>query len=236
MRIAIVEDETEATEKLKGFILRYGRENDRIFDVAEFADTASFLFGYKPEYDVVFMDIEMPGRNGMDGAKKLRVFDPDVPLVFVTGLMHYAIKGYEVGATDYLVKPYSYEAFAMTFSVALKKSETAGLSVTVCNTSGYTRILLSSVYFVEVNKHRVLYHTDIGIVDVWGSMKSAESVFPPRSFAKCASSFLVNLARVKSVAGDTVTVGEYKLKISRSKKKSFLQALNAFVAGGGELL
>lgn len=236
MRIAIVEDETQAAEKLGDFIRRYGRENGRTFEISEFRDTASFLFGYKPEYDLVFMDIEMPGRNGMDGAKKLREFDPDVTLVFVTGLMHYAVKGYEVGATDYLVKPYSYEAFEMTFSAALKRSENSGLSVTVRNMSGYTRIPLSSVYYVEVNKHRVVYHTDSGIVDVWGSMKSAESALPPLSFARCGASFLVNLARVRSVDGDTVTVGGERLKISRSKKKDFLRSLNAFVASGGGLL
>ena len=236
MRIAIVEDDKEAAEKLSGFIRHYGRENGRAFEIAEFRDTASFLIGYKPKYDLVFMDIEMPGRNGMDGAKKLRECDPEVPLVFVTGLMHYAVKGYEVGALDYLVKPYSYEAFAMTFSAAVKKSENAEQSVTVRNMNGYVRIPLSSVYYIEVNKHRVLYHTDGGTVDVWGSMKTAESALPPRLFAKCGASFLVNLSYVRSVEGDVAAVGGDLLKISRSKKKSFLRALGAFVALGGVLV
>ena len=233
MRTAIVEDDKEAAEKLSGFIRRYGRENGRVFDIAEFKDTAAFLFGYKPDYDLVFMDIEMPGRNGMDGAKKLREFDPDVPLVFVTGLMHYAVKGYEVGALDYLVKPYSYEAFEMTFSMAVKKRADAERSVTVRNMSGYARIPLSAIYYVEVNKHRVIYHTDFGLVDVWGSMKAAEKALPPFSFAKCGASWLVNLGRVKSIEGDSVVVGGDRLKISRAKKKAFLQALNAFVSYGG---
>ena len=71
-RIAIVEDEADSRKKLKNFLNQYERESGSILQVKEFNDGLFFVSDYEPEYDVIFMDIEMPHMNGMDAARKIR--------------------------------------------------------------------------------------------------------------------------------------------------------------------
>lgn len=234
MNIAVVEDNDSEAAFIRGFIDRYFKEKNMQCKVTVFSDALFFLFGYKPEFDCVFMDIDLPNLNGLDGAKKLRESDPAVPLVFVTSLARYAVKGYGVGALDYLVKPFSYENFALTMDTVCTHTKlNSQSSVTVRNLDGYKVIPTCSIYYVEVRKHRIMYHTDTGIIDVWGSMPSAEAGLPKESFVKCGASWLVNLKNVKSVSGNTVTVGKDILKISRAKKKEFMTALHEYITGKG---
>lgn len=103
MRVAIVEDEAESAAVLQAHFARYGKERGCTFAADVYADAESFITGYRPDYDLVLFDIEMPGMNGMKGAQKLREVDPYVPIVFVTNMARYAVKGYSVGAIDFIV-------------------------------------------------------------------------------------------------------------------------------------
>lgn len=228
MKAAIVDDEKSALEKLCKHLAVYGEKHGIEIETCEFSDVFLLLINYKPEYDVIFMDINLLGLNGMDGAKKLREQDPEVPIVFVTSLVRYATEGYSVNAFDYIVKPYSYEAVEMTVDALLKRVKNK--EIVVSNLGGYTRIPVSSIQYVEINKHRVLYHTDFGVVDVWGSMAKAENELKDAGFAKCGASWLVNLHQVKAVEGNWVTVGDIKIRVSRAKKKEFLLKLHEIVA------
>ena len=234
MKVAIVEDDGAAADKLRSYLKLYTNKRGTEFDVTVFSDAVFFLFSYKPEYDCIFMDIDLPFLNGMDGALKLRESDPHVPIIFVTSLAKYAVRGYEASALDYLVKPYSFEALEMSVTRAIERAEALESgSITVKNMEGARRITFDSIYYVEVHKHRLLYHTDTGVVDVWGSMPDAEKVLPAHRFCKCGASWLVNLGRVRAIHGNFVTVGGEELKISRARKKAFMAALHAYISGGG---
>lgn len=76
--VAVVEDDDKEAERIKSYLVSYGKENDENFNVLHFSDGLEFLEKIRPEIDVVFMDIEMPFLNGMDAAKKLRQSDPSV--------------------------------------------------------------------------------------------------------------------------------------------------------------
>ena len=138
-----------------------------------------------------------------------------------------------MNATDYLVKPYTYAALELAMNSVVARRTGADRAVTVRNLEGSTRIPIGSIYYVEVNKHRVIYHTDFGLVDVWGSMKSAEENLPKDSFAKCGASWLVNLMHVRKVCSGEVEVGGDSIKISRARRKEFIAALHAYIAREG---
>lgn len=110
--VAIVEDEAESSELLRAFLERFEKEAKVSLSVSSFADGMDFISDYTPKYDLVLLDIDMPHLNGLAAAKKLRKMDDDVLIVFVTNLAQYAIRGYEVEALDFLVKPVDYTAFA----------------------------------------------------------------------------------------------------------------------------
>lgn len=116
LKIAVVEDQTEVRESLCQFIRQYAGEQGLQAEVEPFADGAVIAEGYQPGYDIIFLDVEMPRLGGFGAAERIRAVDPDVVLVFVTNMAQYAIKGYEVDALDYVLKPVSYGAFCTKLS------------------------------------------------------------------------------------------------------------------------
>ena len=117
--IAIVEDEDGAAEILQSHIEQFAKTNGQEFTVRRFRDAVELLTDYKPLYSVVFMDIQMPHMDGMTAAMQLRALDKTVSIIFITNLVQYAQKGYEVDAIAYLLKPVSYFDFALKFKKAL---------------------------------------------------------------------------------------------------------------------
>lgn len=108
IRIAMVEDEAAVREQLMGYVQRYTRQYGTEFSVTEFADGVDILENYRPVYDIVFLDVEMKHLDGMETARRIRALDADVVLIFITNMAQYAIKGYAVGALDYVLKPVPY--------------------------------------------------------------------------------------------------------------------------------
>ena len=90
LRCAIVEDSPRELEHLKECLARYSAERDIPLETTAFGDAASFLEHYRADYDIVFMDIELPGINGMEAAHRLREIDRQVILIFVTNMAQFA--------------------------------------------------------------------------------------------------------------------------------------------------
>src|SRR5690606_3436970 len=90
---------------------RFQRANGERFHVAAFRDGADVLAEYRPDWDVLFLDVQMPRVDGMTAARRIREVDSEVIVVFVTSSPHYAVSGYEVDALSYLLKPVSYTSF-----------------------------------------------------------------------------------------------------------------------------
>ena len=120
-RIALVEDELDAADALAAFLDRYAQERGLDFALARFTNAMDFELT-KESFDLVFMDIQMPGINGMEAAHLLRTYDEVTPIVFVTNLAQYAVRGYEVDALDFIVKPVTYFNFRMRMDKAMRQN------------------------------------------------------------------------------------------------------------------
>lgn len=111
IKIAIVEDEAAVRDQLTDYVRRYTRQYGTEFEVTCFTDGDEILENYRPAFDIIFLDVEMKRLNGMETAQRIRELDDDVLLIFITNMAQYAIKGYSVGALDYVLKPVPYFAF-----------------------------------------------------------------------------------------------------------------------------
>ena len=232
-RIAIVEDQDEEVERLSAYFDRYSKENDCSFLITRFESGDSFLARYQPFYDVVFMDIMMPGINGLETARELRKVDANVTLVFVTNMARFAIRGYEVEAFDFVVKPVTYQSFVIKLNRILVKlqNEQRDTYILLNLADGKKRISPARIKYLEVNGHKVIYHTTEGNYPVYGSMKSAEEQLNPSVFSRCNNRYLVNLNYVSAINGLSVEVDGETLQISRSRKNAFIKQLNEFLGG-----
>lgn len=137
IHIAIVDDEQKQRDLLCGYLERYRQESGRQLRVTAFADAETFLQGYQPDFDIIFMDIQLPDRDGMTLSKKLRETNRTVILIFVTNMVQMAVEGYSVDAMDFIVKPVNYYRMAAALD-SLKKLEQQleGQGFARCN-SGY---------------------------------------------------------------------------------------------------
>ena len=233
-RIAIVEDEAAVREQLAGYVQRYTRQYGIQFEVTMFTDGVEILEDYRPVYDIIFLDVEMLHLDGMETARRIRELDSDVLLIFITNMAQYAIKGYAVGALDYVLKPVPYFAFSQQLQKAvnqLAKRTRHYLAVPV--DGGMRRLDAATIYYIESEGHRVHFYTEDGDFSAPGALKAMEEKLTGRLFARCNSGYLVNLAQVSGVQQNTVQVGPHELQISRPKRRAFLAALADYIGGEG---
>ena len=233
-RIAIVEDEAAVREQLAGYVQRYTRQYGTQFEVTMFTDGVEILEDYRPVYDIIFLDVEMQHLDGMETARRIRELDSDVLLIFITNMAQYAIKGYAVGALDYVLKPVPYFAFSQQLQKAvnqLAKRTRHYLAVPV--DGGLRRLDAATIYYIESEGHRVHFYTEDGDFSAPGALKALEEKLAGRLFARCNNGYLVNLAQVSGVQQNTVQVGPHELQISRPKRRAFLAALADYIGGEG---
>lgn len=232
LRIAIVDNDQNASDQMQTFIRRYARNEgmDVYLDVFDRAD--KFLSQYKSIYDIIFMEIELPGLNGMDAAKRLRKIDADVVLVFVSAFARYAIRGYEVDALDFVLKPFNYYTFSMKLERSIQRIRPqTGAQIAIKTSDGVRRLDVGQIYYLETKSRMLYYHTATGVYSVRGSLQSAEQGLVEHAFAKCNQCYLVNLKHVTDVRDDYVEVAGTMLEISRRNRKSFLDAVVAYIGG-----
>lgn len=230
IKAAIVEDDISAYQNIDGMLKRYSSETGREIQTHYFSDGRSFLKNLRPDFDLVFMDINMPDMNGLEVARKMRKVDGKIFLIFVTDLAQYAIKGYEVDAIDFIIKPVKYEHLRQKLNrICSTLSEyKEEHKVLIRTENGNVILSTSDIFYVEIINHRLYYHAKSGTFDAYGSLSDVEKSFPT-SFARCNHCYLVNLEYVTSVDKFTVTVGQDKLMISHPKKKEFQMALTKYL-------
>lgn len=230
INVAIVEDEKNAADLLLSYFNTYTEKKGEKFHVVWFDNPVNFLTYYKPNYDLVLMDIELPDINGMDTSRKLRKIDKTVTLIFVTNMSQFAVTGYEVDAFDYIVKPVSYYDFALKLERALEriKSRTE-LKIQVVVDDVIKCITSSELKYVEVINHKLIFHTKDGDYVGNGTLKDFEKKLQTADFARCNNCYLVNLRYVTGISGYTVTVDGDELQISHPKRKDFKRALNDYL-------
>ena len=183
---------------------------------------------YKPEYELVFMDIEMPDINGLKMAEKLRAVDSLVGLVFITNIAKYAIEGYRYEAMDYILKPVTYAGFKIKMDRILSRLKKTDKKIVITTRNEQYVVGANSVYYVEVSLHSIVYHTESGDYTAYGTLKEVMRQFPEDQFIKCNNCYFVNLAHIRGFSGTTLLVGPFELEISRARKKDVLAAYNHY--------
>lgn len=230
LKIAVVDDDALFREQVKVFIEKYFDGDTKEFSVRCYRDGFEFLAEYEGDCDIAMLDIMMPRMNGIEVAHKLRERDQNVLVMFITITPAFAIRGYEVAAVDYILKPLSYERdFKYKFDRVVKKAKVMqqrSKELVLKDEDGrFVRLSVDDLICVVKERDDVVYYTKQGQFSQRDSIyKVWENLRDEKSFAVVNSGCLVNMAFIDNIDDNVVVLrnGE-RHAISRGKKKDFFE-------------
>lgn len=233
IRVCVVDDDPVSTQCLLRMIERYREESAEGISVTVLTDGAQLIDTYRSDVDILLLDIDMPGLDGFSAARVIRDIDKQVVIVFVTNLLHYAVRGYEVGALSYLVKPLKYFAFAQQLrrSIIEVRRRGVGRVLALPIDTGLVRVPMDEVVFIETGHRRSIVHVMDGRYEVSRTLKQLEEDVAEGPFFRSNNCYVVNLDHVREVQRNLclMTTGE-RLAVSRPRKRAFLEALTDHLA------
>ncbi|NCB09402.1 MAG: response regulator transcription factor [Bacteroidia bacterium] len=171
----------------------------------------------------------MPKLSGIDFIRSLK----EPPLfVLVTAYPEYALKGFEVDAVDYLVKPVSFERFRIAvnraqerFSGKIQKSALTEHIMVRADKKNY-RIHFDEIFFLEAQGDYVKFVTSGKSLMVHGTLKDFDAQLPSSGFAQIHKSYIISLSKVDYIEGNLLKIGDYKLPVSITYREQLMQKLN----------
>ena len=233
LQIAVVEDDVAASDTIRTYLNTILAEKQMSANIHVY-DTAEQLIACRDmrQYHMALFEIELPGINGMEAAKRFREANENAVIIFVTNMAQYAIRGYEVDALDFVLKPVSYYQFSTKLARALQRVQRRKGGQIALQTAGGVQLLnTEDIYWLETRDRMLHYHTSTGVWSVRSSLQNAEKQLAPYHFARCNQCYLVNLRHVTGVQNDFVQIGQEQLEISRRQRAAFLAAVAAYVGG-----
>ena len=202
MKIAICDDDSQELARISSFIDTYKQNNKASLTYKSFQNAIELISAVNNgEYDIILLDILMPGMTGMQAAHEIRAFDTRLKIVFLTSSPEFAVESYAVKAYDYILKPASKEKLFSIPDALIAEEQKPQEGLTVKTQAGMIRILFSKLAFVEVIHKKLYFHLADGSVhEVTASLAAFEDQLLSRSgFVKVHRSYIVNLWQVSEL-------------------------------------
>ncbi|MCI9435907.1 MAG: response regulator transcription factor [Lachnospiraceae bacterium] len=222
IRIAICDDEESMSNRIRTMTSAFFRGKNMETAILQFSGGEELL-GYGGSIDILFLDIQMAGMDGMETAVKLREKGFRGFLIFITVLREMVFRSFEVQAYDYLVKPVEESRFEKTMERLLGSMLNAGEASLLVQKGYESRIIaLEDIVFCEIIDRKVYLHLTSGeVVDFYDRIERLEARLDDRFF-RCHRSFLIHLKYLKSYKNNTAYLEDgSKIPVSRLRSKEF---------------
>lgn len=202
MKIALCDDDSRELSRISSFIDSYRQEKAVPLTYLTYQSATELVsIINNRNFDILFLDILMPGISGIDAAHEIRALDEQVKIVFLTSSPEYALESYEVKAYDYILKPMSKDKLFPILDAVLAEEQKPLEGLTVKTQTGMARILFCKLVFVEVMNKKLYFHlVDGSTREVSASLAAFEEKLLSRSeFVKVHRSYIVNLWQVSEL-------------------------------------
>lgn len=190
-----------------------------------------FLFHYEDDrrLDLLLLDIQMPGLDGVALAKRIRLHDARVQLIFITGFADFVLEGYEVGALHYLMKPVDAEKLVPVLDRAVARLAQTGRSITIEADGAVQRIATRDILYAEAFSHEVALHTVDGAKWTLKQRLSDVEALLGEGFFRSHRSYVVGLAHVQRVTRKAMLLpGGVEIPLARAQydaaNRAFIKA------------
>ncbi len=232
LNVAIVEDDGKVATTIEALLLSKKEEE---FEITKFNNGKEFIDNFHDEFDLIFMDIEMPEIDGLSASEKVREINRKVPIIIVSYSPKYAVKGYSVNALGYLVKPIGKIDFDNLLEKALKTIQTnQSPFIFISVKDSIVKIDTNDILYLEVKGHYLTFYftNDKAPFVIRGRITDYQDTLCKYGFSRCNECYLVNLKHVTQVLSgkNLVYLNDVTLNISRSKKKRFLSDFTTFIS------
>ena len=232
IRIAIVDDEKLIREQIKTMI-----KNKQVECLIDTYSAGEELLRTDKCYDMVFLDIQMEGINGIETARVLRQKTEDAVLIFITGVKEYVFDAFDVAAFHYLIKPIDEQKFADVFKRAVlevgkKKQKTNGQLFVKTR---YRNVTLeqNDVLYIESRGKKVEIHTKTDVIDAYAGIGELEKQLK-QNFYRCHRGYLVNLAFIMEYSNDSITLNNGEcIILAKEKYGEFVKVYMRYLKNGG---
>ncbi len=226
INIGICEDELHYRVNIKdmlGDILSTYSINYKIY---EFSSGEELLNNYPKDLDILIMDIQMKIINGMDTARKIREFDQNLEIIFMTSFSEFMQEGYEVKAYRYILKPISERKISRNILPCINEIMKKKNNYLTINVKNYVdRIKIDSIVYIETDRPNILIYTNDNKYTTKISISKIDKILREHGFFRCHNSYIVNLKLVQSMNSNTLKIGEKYIPINKYRVKELKLAL-----------
>ena len=235
MKLAICDDE----KRVRDLIAESVRDVSESIEIEFYADASGILAsGF--DADILFLDIQMPGMDGMKAARLMREAGKKTVIVFVTAFEEQVFGAFDVGAFNYIVKPFGKKRIREIIKGAIEKAKEnryiqktleekkyeneAARFITVKAKGSNTRVIISKIAYAEIYDRRIVLHMDDrDNIEYYGRISELESIVG-KDFFRVHRAYLVNLDYVKSYDSKYVRVIDADIPVARGKYKELIKA------------
>ena len=241
IKIAFCDDDMEVLHQMNELIDRYRVERNEDITYAAFQSPFELLTeiekGIRP--DILFLDVVMPGQNGMDVAKEIRQYDTNMKIIFLTSSPEFAVESYSVGAYFYQLKPIWEESFFRLMDAVLAECEKKKKnSLILRSKDGITRIDLQQLEYCEVLGRKLLFHLENGaVLESAGSLDDlAGQLMQYSNFFRPHRSFLVNMEYIQNISSRSIKmVNDAEIPIPHGKCSEIKNTYMEYAFNGEQL-
>lgn len=223
MQCIIVEDEPLALERTKGYVEKLPFLNL----VATFDNGVDALLYLKNnKVDLLFLDINL---GELSGIQMLEAAKPECAVIITTAYHEYALKGYELNVTDYLLKPFTFERFfqavekAQLFTTKIEGGEIK--YVFIKTEYRLEKIMLEDILYIEgMRDYRRIFLKDKNIMTLQ-TFKELEEMMPANVVCRVHKSYMVGIDKIESIEKERIKIGNIRIPVSDTYKKSFMHLI-----------
>lgn len=226
INIGICDDELHYRSEIKGIIKEILSSYPIDYILYEFSSGEELLNDYPKGLDILIMDIQMKIINGMDTARKIRTFDQNLEIIFMTSFIEFMQDGYEVKAYRYILKPISERQILKNILPCINEVIKKRSNYLTINVKNYVdRVKIDSITYIETSRPNILIYTHDNIYTTKMSISKIENTLSEYGFFRCHNSYVINLKLVESMNGNTVVVSGKDIPISKYRVKDLKLAI-----------